>query len=176
MWHVHVRMRVCVHECVRVCVCVQSLSQSRIDVDSCVLRSCSRCHRLPVIFHESRQNKIDANPARSASSAPPPPTTLLLPLPLHAAVVPCQNVNKHTQTATETGSCTCRRTAPTHHKTQARAAISRRFPRQVASGKWHARHVEVFPALSVRTRRCRRQHVQSSCYSSSVPQCEVNQN
>lgn len=78
--------------------------------------------------------------------------------------VPCQNVNKHTQTATgtATGSCTCRRTAPTHHKTQARAAISRRFPRQVASGKWQARHAEVFPALSVRTRRCRRQHVQSS--------------
>lgn len=107
---------------------------------------------------------------------PPLSPSLLLPLPLPAAVVPCQNVNKHTQTATETGSCTCRRTAPTHHKTQARAAISRRFPRQVASGKWHARHVEVFPALSVRTRRCRRQHVQSSCYSSSVPQCEVNQN
>lgn len=106
----------------------------------------------------------------------PPTPSLLLPLLLHAAVVPCQNVNKHTQTATETGSCTCRRTAPTHHKTQARAAISRRFPRQVASGKWQARHVEVFPALSVRTRRCRRQHVQSSCYSSSVAQCEVNPN
>lgn len=33
---------------------------------------------------------------------------------------------------------------------------------QVASGKLQARHAEVFPALSVRTRRCRRQHVQSS--------------
>lgn len=70
---------ICVCARVCVCVCVQSLSQSRIDVDSCVLRSCSRCHRLPVIFHESRQNKIDANPARSASSAPYPLTTTAPP-------------------------------------------------------------------------------------------------
>lgn len=97
---------------------------------------------------------------------PPPllPLTTTNTSPPSTPCVPCQNVNKHTQTATgtATGSCTCRRIAPTHHKTQARAAISRRFPRQVASGKWQARHAEVFPALSVRTRRCRRQHVQSS--------------
>lgn len=35
-------------------------------------------------------------------------------------------------------------------------------PLSTPSGKWQARHAEVFPALSVRTRRCRRQHVQSS--------------
>lgn len=173
MWHVHVRMRVCVHECLRVCVCVQSLSQSRIDVDSCVLRSCSRCHRLPVIFHESRQNKIDANPARSASSTTPLPFTTTAPPPSRW----CCALPKCKQTHTDSDRDWKLHVPPQCADSPQNLGSCCDFPPlSTPSGKWHARHVEVFPALSVRTRRCRRQHVQSSCYSSSVPQCEVNQN
>lgn len=96
-------------------------------------------------------------PLTTTNTSPPPSTPC----------VPCQNVNKHTQTATgtATGSCTCRRTAPTHHKTQARAAISRRFPRQVASGKLGTLRF---------SQRCQFVRVAVAVNMFSRAQCEVN--
>lgn len=104
----------------------------------------------------------------------PPPSSLLLPLPPSCC---CCALPKCKQTHTDSDRDWKLHVPPHCADSPQNSGSCCDFPPlSTPSGKWHARHVEVFPALSVRTRRCRRQHVQSSCYSSSVPQCEVNQN